>query len=151
MAAALDETKADFSGSYALRITDNLDEFLEKVEKEGFLKRKAMALMTPTIVVTHDPEKGTFKTVITVPVKGEMTLDVPLDGSEVTYERFDGATTKATFTVSEDGQQIVETQTDRSDGDELVVTRYFEEGEFCIKMHHVTLDITAIRRFKKAE
>merc|ERR1719348_1680175 len=113
----------DFTGSWTLRTSENLEEFLTS-EGWGYLMRKAAALTSAYQTIVQDDKSITVKI---KNKKGEYKYTSPLDGAEIEYTDSDGDVCTSKTTVSDDGQKQIEVLVKK--GKTKTCTRYMEEGE----------------------
>ena len=132
----------NFSGSWTLRTSEKLDEFL-KSEGWGYIMRKAAAAVSAyqTIVQNEKSIKIKVKN-----KKGTYEYDAPLDGTQIEYKDMDGDDCTSKTTLSEDGQKQIEVLVKK--GKTKTCTRYMENGEMKLKIENEQGKY-CIRIFKK--
>ena len=133
---------ANFTGSWTLRTSEKLDEFL-KSEGWGYIMRKAAAAVSAyqTIVQNEKSIKIKVKN-----KKGTYEYDAPLDGTQIEYKDMDGDDCTSKTTLSEDGQKQIEVLVKK--GKTKTCTRYMENGEMKLKIENEQGKY-CIRIFKK--
>ena len=126
--------------------SEGFEEFLEKSEGAGLLKRKAAGAMSPSVTIEHDMAKETFKCTISVTL-GTVVIDGVIGGPEFEYKDMEGSTIKST--LKWDGDTLVQAQV-RDGKDDLETRRSFDEGgQLILTSYNATKDVRLTRKFKK--
>ena len=151
MAQALEDSLPNFTGSWTLRTSENLDAFL-KDEGWGYIMRKAAAAVSAyqTIVQTDSEIKIELKN-----KKGKYSYTAPLDGTEITYIDNDKDKVVSKTVKGADGKSLEETifkgKNDETFDDvkkQKVMLRYMKGGEMCLKITN-TNNVHTVRIFSK--
>mmetsp|Transcript_44438 Transcript_44438/g.71175 ORF Transcript_44438/g.71175 Transcript_44438/m.71175 type:complete len:148 (-) Transcript_44438:163-606(-) len=139
-----EEQTPNFSGTWELRTSEKLDEYL-KDEGWGFVMRKAAAAVGATQIIVQDDKqiKITVKN-----KKGEYTYTAMLDGAECKYVDNDKDDVVSTTVLSDDKKSIVESMTKGKDAKKYKTYRYMEKGEMRLKIENASGKF-CIRIFKK--
>merc|ERR1712154_262680 len=95
----------NFSGTWKLRTSEKLDEFL-KSEGWGFVMRKAAGAANAKQTIVQD-EKSIKLKIETA--KGTYSYEAPLDETEIKYTDMDKDECTSTSKLSDDKQSIIET------------------------------------------
>eukprot|EP01084_Bolivina_argentea_P056420 103272_1 len=137
----------DFTGSWTLRTSEKLDEYL-KSEKWGFIMRKAAAAVSAYQRIEQDGKKQ-----IKVHVqnkKGTYEYTAVLDGSDTSYIDMDKDDVVSQSVISECGAMIVERMVKGKEKKEYTTYRYMENGEMRLKIQNKEGKF-CIRIFKRDE
>eukprot|EP00483_Globobulimina_turgida_P000770 UN00770 len=137
---------ADFAGTWTLRTSEKLDEYL-KSEGWGFIMRKAAAAVGARQIITQDDKT------ITVNVKnkkGEYEYTAPFDGTKYNYIDNDKDDVESTTCIEQidEGVAIKEKMIKGKDKKEYTTYRYMRGDEMCLKIQN-SQGLYCIRLFKK--
>merc|ERR1719410_741156 len=145
MAQMVESDVPNFSGSWTLRTSENLDAFL-KAEGWGYIMRKAAAAVGATQVIEQSDKsiKITVKN-----KKGEYTYEATFDGAEIEYTDNDKDVCKSKTVLSGDKKKIIETIIKGKDAKEMKTERYMENNEMRMKITNVKGGHYCIRIFKR--
>eukprot|EP01083_Nonionella_stella_P271877 921729_1 len=137
----------DWNGSWTLRTSEKLDEYL-KDEGWGYIMRKAAAAVSAYQTITQDDKS------IKINVKnkkGQYEYTSPFDGSEVKYVDNDKDDIVSTASIQNDeelGPCLVEVMIKGKEKKKYTTTRYMKDGEMCLKIANAGGKY-CVRLFKK--
>eukprot|EP00483_Globobulimina_turgida_P000412 UN00412 len=137
---------ANYSGTWNLRTSEKLDEYL-KSEGWGFIMRKAAAAVSARQIITQDDKSMTINI---KNKKGEYEYTAPFDGSSYKYVDNDKDEIESTVSIeqSDDGVVLKEAMLKGKDKKEYTTTRYMKGDEMCLRIENKQ-GIYCIRFFKK--
>mmetsp|Transcript_72467 Transcript_72467/g.65163 ORF Transcript_72467/g.65163 Transcript_72467/m.65163 type:complete len:146 (+) Transcript_72467:44-481(+) len=142
--AQLPDEAPNFSGSWTLRTSEKLDEYL-KDEGWGLIMRKAAAAVSAYQTIEQDDKSIKVKV---KNKKGEYTYTAQLDGTECKYKDNDKDDVVSIVTFSDDKKQIIEKMTKGAKAKKYTTYRYMDNGEMKLKIEN-DKGKYCIRIFKK--
>ncbi|XP_050696753.1 fatty acid-binding protein homolog 5-like [Eriocheir sinensis] len=130
-----------FNGAYKLERSDNMEEFLAKMNV-GYLKRKLALSMKPTVEVKVE---GNRWRLVTHTPASTLTWSFTL-GQEVTLTSSQGGETKAIFTL--EGEKLIQSNLKGAE-ENVDIVRQFTGDEILMKLTHKPSGVQCTRVFKR--
>mmetsp|Transcript_72466 Transcript_72466/g.65161 ORF Transcript_72466/g.65161 Transcript_72466/m.65161 type:complete len:146 (+) Transcript_72466:63-500(+) len=142
--AALPDEVPNFTGSWTLRTSEKLDEYL-KSEGWGLIMRKAAAAVSAYQTIEQNDKEIKVKV---KNKKGTYEYTAQLDGTECKYTDNDKDEVASSTTLSDDKKQIIEKMNKGKDSKKYTTYRYMDNGEMKLKIEN-DKGKYCIRIFKK--